>query len=161
MGIGSFLAGLFLGSSCSSKEVHNYNTTVVHNLIQYPDDWDNYTDANKLEWLKNRSYWREYYQLEESLSRRVESKLVVESDDICSEVMNSIIRNEGDKTEAEQLFSDYLSKKYMFRCLNDATRINIEMETDRLNDYIRQNNYKIFLFNRSVEGHRFEVKLIF
>ena len=48
MSIGSFLAGLFLGSSCSSNTVtHNHNTTIVRNPIQYLDDWDDYDDEEK------------------------------------------------------------------------------------------------------------------
>lgn len=158
MGIGSFLAGLFLGSSCSSGTVDNHKTTIVHNPIQYPDDWDNYSNDKKLEWLKNRSHWREYYQLKESLCRQIEFKLV-EGNDICFKVMDSIVRNKGDKTEAEQLFLDYLNEKYMFSYFNDTTRTKIKMKVDRVNDYILQNYSSISQFYRPAEDYRFEVKL--
>lgn len=155
MGMGSFLAGLFLGSSCSSNTaVNNHHTTIIKNPIQYPSDWDNYDNDKKLEWLKNRCYWSEYYQLKHSLEKRVEFKLV-EGDNICYEVIDSIVRNKGNKTEAEQLFSEYLTKKYMIKLNDITTKTKMEMEVDRMNNYILHNYSAISQFNKTVEDYYF------
>lgn len=160
MGIGSFLAGMFLGGACSSSSVtHNHHTTVIHNPIQYPDDWDEYDDEKKLKWLKNRSYWHEYYEFKHSLYERAEFKLV-EGDNIYYKVIDSIIKNKGDKTEAEQLFIEYLDKRYMFQPLTEITRTEIRMEVDRMNDYIQHNYSSISQFYKPVEDYYFEIKAI-
>lgn len=159
MGIGSFLAGMFLGSSCSSNTVtHNHHTTIVRNSIQYPNNWDNYTDEEKLEWLKNRSYWSEYYRFKDSLCERVEFKLV-EGDNIYYKVVDSIVKNKGDKTKAEKLFTEYLNKKYVCKWLNDTTKMEIKTEVDRMNDYIQHNYSSISHFNKSVEYYYFKVEI--
>ena len=121
-------------------------TTNIHVPVQYPDDWDNYTDKKKLKWLKNRSYWHEYYELKHSLHERVKFKLV-EGDNIYQEVVDSLVRNKGDKTEAEQLFSEYLKKKYVGKVLNDTTRMMVAMEVKELNDYVRHNYLSISQFS--------------
>lgn len=149
MSIGSFLAGLFLGSCSSNTITRNHNTTIIRNPIQYPADWDDYSDEKKLEWLKNRNYWHEYYELKHSLYERVEFKLV-EGDDIYYKVMDSIVKNKGDKTEAEQLFTEYLNKRYLGKVLNATTRMEIKMELDRMNDYIRHNYSSISQFYKPV-----------
>ena len=160
MGVGSFLAGLFLGGACSSNTVtHNHHTTVIRNPIQYPDDWDDYTDAKKLEWLKNRCYWHEYYNLLSSQRRYFEVKIIDDDDNIYYKVIDSIVKNNGDKTEAEQLFTEYLNKKYMFKYLNDITRMNIKTEVDGMNDYIQRNYSSISQFYRPVEDYYFKVEI--
>ena len=157
MGIGSFLAGMFLGGACSSSTVtHNHHTTIVHNPVQYPDNWDEYDNEEKLEWLKNRNYWHEYYELKHSLYERVEFKLV-EGNNIYCKVIDSIIKNKGDKTEAEQLFIDYLNKKYMFKVLNATIKMEIKMEVDRMNDYIQHNYSSISQFYKPVEDYYFKI----
>ena len=153
MCVGSFLAGLFLGGGSSTIE-HNHSTTIVRNPVQYPDDWDNYDNKKKLEWLKNRSYWHEYYELKHSLYERVEFKLV-EVDNIYHKVVDSIIRNKGDTTEANQLFTEYLDKRYMGKVLNNITRAMLAMEVDRMNDYIQQNYSSISQFGKPVEFYIF------
>ena len=164
MGIGSFLAGMFLGGACSSNVVtHNHHTTVIRNPVQYPNDWDEYDSEKKLEWLKNRCYWREYYQLKDYLYeqayKRVEFKLVEEGDNIYYKVLDSIIKNKGDKTEADQLFLEYLNKKYMTKFLNNTTRMEIKMEVDQMNDYIQNNYSSISQFYKPVEAYYFNVKI--
>lgn len=155
MGVGSFLAGLFLGSRCSSNTItNNHNTTIVRNPIQYPDDWDDYDNEEKLEWLKNRSYWHEYNELKHSLYTRAEFKLV-EGDDIYYKVIDSIVKNKGDKTEAEKLFTDYLNKRYRSKPFNDTTKMEIKMEVDRMNDYIQHNWSSISQFYQPVEDYYF------
>lgn len=159
MSIGSFLAGLFLGSSCSSNTVtHEHHTTVVRNPIQYPDDWDDYTDEGKLEWLKDRCYWSEYYELRHSLYERAKFE-ILEYDTIYYRVLDSIVKNKGDKTEAEQLFTEYLNKRYMFKVLNDTTRMEIKMEVDRMNDYIQHNYSSISQFYKPMEDYYFKVEI--
>ena len=158
MCVGSFLAGLFLGGHRSSIPVYEYNATIISNPIQYPDDWDDYTVEKKLEWLKNRSYWHEYYELKHSLHERVEFKLV-EGDNIYHKVVDSIIRNKGDTTEANQLFTEYLNEGYMGKVLNNTTRDMLAMEVDRMNDYIRQNYPSISQFGKPVENYHFDVRL--
>lgn len=157
MGIGSFLAGLCLGGCRSSNTVtHEHHTTIIRNPIQYPDDWDDYTDEGKLEWLKNRSYWSEYYELKHSLYERAEIKFkLVEGDNIYYKVIDSIIKNRGNKTEAEQLFTEYLNKRYMFKVLNDTTRMEIKMEIDKMNDYIQHNYSSISQFYKPAEDYYF------
>ena len=155
MSVGSFLAGLFLGGACSSNTVtHNHHTTIIHNPIQYPNDWDDYDNEKKLEWLRDRSYWSEYYELKDSLCKRVEFKLV-EGDDIYFKVMDSIIKNNGDKTEAEQLFTEYLNKRYMFKVLNDTITMKLRQEINRMNDYIQHNYSLISQFYKPVEDYYF------
>lgn len=158
MSIGSFFAGMFLGRTHSST--HNHHTTIVHNPINYPEDWDNYTNEKKLEWLKNRSYWREYHQLRHSLSERVEFKQVEGDNIIYCEVMSSIIKNEGDKTEANQLFTEYLNKKYMTKPLNSNTEAEIKMEIDRMNDYVQNNRYLLSHFHKPVEYYYFNMVIV-
>ena len=165
MGMGSFLAGLFLGSSCSSNTVtHKHHTTVIRNPIQYPDDWDDYDNEKKLEWLKNRSYWHEYYKLKDSLYERARFE-IVECDNIYydvniySKVIDSIIKNKGDTAEAKQLFTEYLNKRYAFKVLNDTTRTEIKMELDRMNDYIQHNYSSISQFYKPVEDYYFKVEI--
>lgn len=160
MGVGSFLAGLFLGKgSSSSTTVHKHNTIIIRNPIQYPNDWDNYTDEGKLEWLKNRSYWHEYYKLKNSLYQQAEFKLVEGGDDIYSKVINSIIENRGDETEAKQLFSEYLNERFAGKVLNETTRMEFKMEIDRMKNYIQHNYSLISQFYESKDG--FEVWLKF
>lgn len=154
MSVLSFLAGLFLGSRSSNNVTHNHNTTIIRNPIQYPDDWDNYTDEKKLGWLRDRSYWHEFHELRSSLYERAKFE-IVECDTIYYRVLDSIIKNNGDKTEAEKLFIDYLNKRYMFKVLNDTTKMEIKMEIDRMNDYIRHNYSLISHFNKSVEDYYF------
>lgn len=157
---GSFLTGLFLGRGASTTIYNNHhNTTIIRNPIQYPDDWDNYTDEGKLEWLKNRCYWHEYYELKHSLYERVEFKLI-EDDNIYYKVIDSIIKNKGDKTEAEQLFTEYLNKKYAFKRLDNTTITEIKMEVDRMNDYIQYNYPLIPHLYRSVEYYYFNVRMV-
>ena len=158
MSVLSFLAGLFLGSCSSNNVTHNHNTTTIRNPIQYPDDWDDLSDEEKLKWLRDRSYWHEFYELKGSLYERVEFKLV-EGDNIYFKVMDSIIKNNGDKTEAEKLFTDYLNKRYRFKVLNDTTKMEIQMEFNRMNDYIRHNYSLISHFNKSVEDYYFNLEI--
>lgn len=159
MGIGSFLAGLYLGGG-SSTTVHNHKTVVVCNTIQYPGDWDEYSDEKKLEWLKNRSYWHEYYNLLSSQRKYFEVKIIDDEDDnIYYKVIDSIVKNKGDKTEAEQLFTEYLNKRYMFKVLNATTRMEIKMELDRMNEYIQNNYSAISQFYRPVEDYYFKVEI--
>lgn len=135
-------------------------STVVRNPVKYPDDWDDYTVEKKLEWLKNKRYWHEYYELKHSLCERVEFKLVlVEGDNIYHEVIDSIIRNKGDVTEANELFTEYLDKGYMGKVLNNTTREMLAMEVDKMNDYIRQNYSSISQFCEPVENYRFDARL--
>lgn len=158
MSIGSFLGGLFLGSCSSNTITCNHNTTIIRNPIQYPDDWDDYSDEKKLEWLRNRSYWHEYYELKHSLYERVEFKLV-EGDNIYYKVIDSIVKNKGDTTEAAQLFKEYLNKRYLDKVLNDTTRMEIQMELDRMNDYIQNNYSLISQFSKPVEDYCFKVEI--
>lgn len=109
--------------------------------IQYPADWDEYSDEKKLDWLKNRSYWDEYHKLKHSLHEQAEVKLV-ECDSVYYEVIDSIIRNKGDETEAKQLFAEYLNKRYLGKVLNATTKMKIQMELDRMKEYI-QHNYSL------------------
>ena len=157
MGIGSFLAGLYLGGG-SSTTVHNHNTTIIRNPIQYPADWDEFSDEKKLDWLKNRSYWHEYHELKHSLYERAQFKLV-EGDNIYYKVIDSIVKNKGDTTEAEQLFKEYLNKRYLGKVLNVTTRMEIKMELDRMNEYIQNNYSAISQFYRLVEDYCFKVEI--
>lgn len=160
MGVRDFLVGLALGSACSSSEVtHNHHTTTIHNPIQYPANWDNYTDEKKLEWLKNRSYWHEYHELKYSLYQRAKFE-ILECDTIYYRVLDSLVKNKGDKTEAEQLFIDYLNKKYMFKSFDNLLKMKLKMEVDSLNDYIRKNYSSLSQFFKHVDDYYFDVKVI-
>lgn len=65
--------------------------------------------------------------------------VLVEVNSIYTKVLNSLIKNQGDTTEAEQLFAEYLSKRYMFKVLTDTTKAAIRMEVEHMNDYIQHN----------------------
>lgn len=76
MGLGTFLIGLSLGASCNSSTVYHKTNTVIKNPIQYPNDWNNYSNDKKLKWLKDRCYWSEYYELLSSQCKRFGFKMV-------------------------------------------------------------------------------------
>lgn len=65
--------------------------------------------------------------------------LEVADNTIYSKVVNSLIKNKGDKTEAEHLFAEYLNAKYVGKVLSEKTKAEVRMEVDRLNDYIQHN----------------------
>lgn len=87
---------------------------------------------------------------------RVEFKLV-EGDNIYHKVIDSIVRNNGDKIEAERLFSEYLNNRYALRYINGTLKMEIEMEVDRMNDYIRNNYSAISQFGKPVKCYYFKV----
>lgn len=155
MGLGSFLIGLGLGASCNSSTVYHKTSTVTNIPIQYPNDWDDYSNDKKLKWLKDRCYWSKYYELLSSQRKHVEFKLIDdENGNISYKIFDSIIKNKGDTHEALNLLNEYINKKYTI--LNDFTVQKIKFEISKINEYIQSNSSNLDMFYKPIESYYFK-----
>ena len=138
---GSFWLGKFFSLRTNSEQtIHNHHTE-INIPVQYPDDWQAYSNEEKLKWLEDRKYWREYYELKSSLRRGIciiskqYSNASIDAS-INETILQSIIRNKGDTSEAKMLLESYLNEKFSFMPKTKETLAMINNVIESINKFL-------------------------
>lgn len=141
---GSFWLGKFFSSRTDTKQIIHNHHTEINIPVQYPDDWQAYSNEEKFKWLKDRKYWREYYELKSSLRCGICITSKQHSDAGIEEIiLQSIIRNKGDISEAKILFENYLNEKFSFMPKTKETLVMINDVIESINKFLIEHRNEI------------------
>ena len=135
--LGSFiLGGMFAPKGCTDNTVVHKHTD-IHIPVKYPDNWDEFSDTEKLEWLKNRQYWHEFYELKNTLNKKVKFEPVEDNRaSIAQTVYESIIKNKGSMDEARKIMENYLAEHFLGKVRNERTQAEINGVIRYVNDFL-------------------------
>lgn len=135
---GSFLLGRIFFPRANTTEITQNHHVDIHIPVQYPDNWGEYSNEEKLKWLEDRKYWREYYELKSSLKTSVHVDINQNNDDIKESILQSVLKNKGDLTEAQKLLENYLAEKFQGECISEQTEARINYIIGDINNYLKR-----------------------
>lgn len=137
---GSFLLGRIFFPRANTKEITQNHHVDIHIPVQYPDNWGEYSNEEKLDWLKDRKYWREYYELKSDLKSfvHIDINQDIDTDDIKESILQSVLKNEGDLTDAQKLLENYLIEKFSGQPISEQTEARINYIIGDINNYLKR-----------------------